>query len=106
MAGVSVPGVPGGMTGGIGLLPPAGRVPRRPVRWVMPAAGAGLLLVLMLQVVTELARYGAEGDDALSVVLGLAAVALTVLPIMIVLLHRAVGGWRGGGPPGETSSTR
>ncbi|MCW2246852.1 hypothetical protein M2352_002443 [Azospirillum fermentarium] len=105
MAGVSVPGVPGGVPGGISLLPPAGGMPRRPVGWVMPGAGAALLSVLMLQVVAELARYGAEGDDALSVVLGLAAVAVTLLPIMVVLLHRTVRGWRGASARGETSGT-
>lgn len=103
MAGVSVSGVPGGMPGRISLLPPAGGGPRRPVRWLMPGAGAALLSVLMLQVVAELARYGVEGGDALSVVLGLAAVAMTVLPMMIVLLHRAVGGWRGGAQPDGSS---
>lgn len=105
MAGVSVSGVPGGMPGGISLLPPAGGVPRRPVRWLMPGAGAALLSVWMLQVVAELARYGVEGDDALSVILGLAAVAMTMLPITVVLLHRAVGGWRGSAQPDGTSGT-
>lgn len=97
VSGVAIPSVLSGAG-----TPPAGQPYRRLGRVLLPALAVALLATLILQVVSALIRYGAEGDDTLSVLLGVAALGVTVLPITVVLLHRAVGGWRGaGGPPAD-----
>lgn len=112
MTGVTVSGVLGTARAplpvpGPAMVPPgspmqAGSIPRRAGRFMLSGMGAALLAAMMLQAVAELARYGAEGDNTLSVLLGLAAVTVTMLPITLLLLRRAVKGWRGGdGAPGE-----
>lgn len=97
VSGVSVSGVSIPNVLGAAGTPPGGQRYRRPGRVLLPAMAAALLVTLMLEVVSALIGYGVEGEDTLSVLLGVAALAVTVLPITVVLLHRAVGGWRGVG---------